>query len=110
MIAHLAVFTFSPEMTEERAAALAVELRAMAAGLPSIKHYSAGPNLRMRPGGADFGVVAVLEDQAAIDAFLDSPEHVNLVAKSMTPWVLTRNAVQIELPEDWSPLWLGLER
>ncbi len=78
MIAHVAVFTFGPEMTKERADTLALDLRAMAATLPSIRQYSAGPNLRMRPDGADFGVIAVVEDQAGIDAYLDSPEHVSL--------------------------------
>lgn len=107
MIAHVAVFTFGPEMTEDGAEALAVELRAMALRLPSIKRYTASPNLRMRPGGADFGVVAVLEDQAGIDAYLDSPDHVDLVAKSIAPFLTQRQAVQLELPDDWAPLWEG---
>ena len=81
MIAHVAVFTFGAEMTEERAKVLAEDLRAMALRIPSIKRYTAGPNLRMRPGGSDFGVVAVLEDQAGIDAYLDSPDHVDLVGR-----------------------------
>jgi hypothetical protein len=105
VIAHVAVFTFGPEMTEERTEALAVELRAMALRIPSIKRYTAGPNLRMRPGGADFGVVAVLEDQAGIDAYLDSPDHVDLVTTSIAPFLVQRQAVQVELPDDWSSLW-----
>ncbi|TXN29372.1 Dabb family protein [Lacisediminihabitans profunda] len=105
MIAHVAVFTFDSEMTEERAGALAEELRAMAASLPSIKRYAAGPNLRMRPGGADFAVIALVEDQAGIDAYLDSPDHVDLVAKSIAPFLVQRQAVQLEVPEDWAPLW-----
>ena len=108
MIAHVAVFTFTSEMTPERAEALAVELHAMAATLPSIRRYTAGPNLRMRPGGADFGVVALVEDQAGIDAYLDSPGHVELVARSIAPYLEQRQAVQIELPADWEPLWEGL--
>ena len=105
MIAHVAVFTFGAEMTEERAKVLAEDLRAMALRIPSIKRYTAGPNLRMRPGGSDFGVVAVLEDQAGIDAYLDSPDHVDLVETSIAPFLTQRQAVQIELPDDWAPLW-----
>lgn len=109
MIAHVAVFTFGPEMTQGRAELLAVELRAMALRIPSIKRYTAGPNLRLRPGGADFGVVAILEDQAGVDAYLDSPDHVDLVATSIAPFLVQRQAVQIEVPEDWAPLWEGQE-
>lgn len=105
MIAHVAVFTFGPEMTDERAEQLAQELRAMALRIPSIKRYTAGPNLRLRPGGADFGVVAVLEDQAGVDAYLDSPAHVDLVATTIAPFLVQRQAVQIELPEGWAALW-----
>lgn len=110
MIAHVAVFTFGPEMTEERAAELARDLHAMAATLPSIKRYAAGPNLRMRPGGADFGVVALVEDQAGVDAYLDSPGHVDLVAASIAPFLVQRQAVQIEVPEEWAPLWMENQR
>lgn len=105
MIAHVAVFTFGPEMTEVGAEQLAVDLRAMALRIPSIKRYTAGPNLRLRPGGADFGVIAILEDQAGVDAYLDSPDHVDLVATSIAPFLVQRQAVQIDLPEGWAPLW-----
>ncbi len=106
MIAHLAIFDFGPEMTPDKADALARDLRAMAASLPSIKYYSAGPNLRMRPGGSDFGVLALVEDQAGIDAYLDSPAHAQLVAASITPFLVNRSAVQLELTDDWARLWM----
>lgn len=107
MIAHVAVFTFGPDMSKERLEALAGDLRAMALRLPSIRKYIVGPNLHMRPGGADLGVVAVLEDQGGIDAYLDSPDHVDLVATSIAPFLVQRQAVQIDVPDGWAPLWEG---
>lgn len=105
MIAHVAVFTFGSEMTQVRVLALTDNLHEMAGRLPSIKRYAAGPNLRMRPAGADFAVVAVLEDQVGLDAYLDSPDHSELVAAQIAPYLVARQAVQIELPDDWASLW-----
>ena len=101
MIAHIALFTWEVGTDPADVAGLADALEAMAASLPSVRHYRCGPNLHLRDGGADFAVVALVEDQAGLDAYLDSPEHVQVVGERVKPHLATRQAVQIELGDDW---------
>lgn len=95
MIAHLVAFTFKPDVTQEQIAGLTATLTAMGAELPSVKAYVAGPNLHLRPKGADYGVLAVVEDQAGLDAYLDSPQHQQAFTDFLGPMTQTRMAVQI---------------
>lgn len=95
MIAHLVAFTFKPDVTPEQISGLTATLTAMGAELPSVKAYLAGPNLHLRPKGADYGVLAVVEDQAGLDAYLDSPQHQQAFADFLGPLTQTRMAVQI---------------
>jgi hypothetical protein len=97
MIAHIAVFTWRDGVAPEDTAGLAGVLEEMAAGIPQIRYYRAGPNLRLRPNGADFAVLAVVDDQAGLDAYLDAPAHVEAVAAHITPYLGTRQAVQLEI-------------
>ena len=101
MIAQLATFTFRDDVTDAEMDALAEDLRAMAAGLPSIRRYLCGRNLGLRPNGAHFGVIALVDDQAGLDAYLDSPAHVELVASSVAPLLVTRHALQLEVTPEW---------
>ena len=51
MILHLAVFTWNDDVTDADVSALTDALLAMAAGIPELVSYTAGTNLRLRPGG-----------------------------------------------------------
>ena len=101
MIAHVATFTFPPEVTPVEIDGLAEDMRAMADSLPSIRRYLCGRNLGLRPNGADLGVIAIVDDQAGLDAYLDSPAHIELVASSIMPRLATRQALPLELPPEW---------
>ena len=101
MIAHLATFTFRDDVTAAELDKLAEDLRAMAGTLPSIRRYLCGRNLGLRPNGAHLGVIALVDDQAGLDAYLDSPAHSELVARSITPRLVTRQALQLELTPEW---------
>ena len=101
MIAHLATFTLRDDVTDVEIDELAEDLRAMAGALPSIRQYLCGRNLGLRPNGAHLGVVALVDDQAGLDAYLDSPAHIELVARSVMPRLVTRQALQLELTPGW---------
>ena len=105
MIAHIAIFTWR-EGAEPDTDEIATRLVSMAAGIPAIRFYRAGANLRLRPNGADFAVIAVVDDAAGLDSYLDAPAHIDVVAHSITPHLGTRQAVQLDiagpdLPEGW---------
>ena len=74
MILHLVTFTWKPTVTDADVEGLTAALRAMAAGIPEVRSYVCGPNLRLRPG-ADYAVAAVVDDEAGLSAYLDSEAH-----------------------------------
>jgi hypothetical protein len=106
MIAHVVTFSWREDVTLEDTAGLSDALTGMAAGIPEVLFYRAGPNLRLRPNGADFGVIAIVADQAGLDAYLDAPAHVAAVAAGIAPHLGVRQAVQLDLdgadlPAEW---------
>lgn len=97
MILHLVTFRWVDGVTDERVATLTEALNRMAEGIDVLKSYVAGANLHLRPGGADFAVAAVVEDAAALDAYLDHPLHAAVYRDHLGPMVADRSAVQLPL-------------
>lgn len=106
MIAHIATFGWSEKTDPADVADLGDRLVAMAAGIPEIVFYRAGANLRLRPNGADFGVIAVVADQTGLDSYLDAPAHIEAVATGIAPHLGTRQAVQLDLGDQIPAEWL----
>src|SRR5918993_110084 len=75
MILHLAVFTFTDDVSADDVDRLTSELTAMAAQIPELRRYQCGSNLRLRPSAADYGVAALVDDEAGMSAYLDSAEN-----------------------------------
>ena len=75
MILHLAMFTWRDDVTAAAVADLTAQLEAMAAGIPSLRTYHCGENLRLRPSDADYAVAAMVDDEAGLAAYLDSDAH-----------------------------------
>jgi len=99
MILHIASFTWKDEVTEADVTALTDALEKMATGIPEIRSYVAGKNLHLRPAGADYGVAAIVDESAGLDAYLAHPEH-KAVDEEYLGWMLsTRAAVQLPIAE-----------
>lgn len=99
MILHIATFRWKDDVTEADVTALTEALEAMAAGIPEIKSYAAGPNLHLRPAGADYGVAAIVDDAAGLDAYLDHPEHVAVYERFLGRMIAERAAAQLPIGE-----------
>lgn len=97
MIIHIAAFRWHDEVTPEDVTALTVALTTMAAGIPSLRSYLCGENLRLRPSGMDYGVAAIVDDAAALDAYLDSPLHQDVYEKHLGRMIAERSALQLPL-------------
>lgn len=100
MILHLAAFTWKPGVTADDVAVLTSALRAMAGGISELVSYECGENLRLRPGGADFAVAAIVRDEAGLSAYLDSAAHAEVYEKHLGRMLEGRMAAQLRLPED----------
>src|SRR3546814_613205 len=99
MILHLAAFRWKDDVTPADVAALTEALRAMAAAIPELRSYECGESLRLRPGGADYGVAAIVDDEAGLSAYLDSAAHVEVYDKHLGRMIAERSAVQLPLGE-----------
>jgi len=97
MILHIATFRWKPEVTDADVAALTAALQEMAAGIPELRSYIADTNLHLRPGGADYGVAAVLDDAAGLDAYLDHPAHLAVYEKHLGGMLAERSAAQLAI-------------
>ena len=97
MIAHLVTVSFKAGVTEESIKGLTKDLEAMAANLPFLTTYSCGPNLWLRADGADFGVLAIVQDAAALHQYLDSAQHHEVLARWAADLFETRQSVQLHV-------------
>lgn len=95
MILHLATFRWKDDVTATDVADLTAALEAMAGGIPELRSYRCGENLRLRAGGADYGVAAIVDDQAGLDAYLDSPAHGEVYERFLGRMIAERGAVQL---------------
>ena len=98
MILHIASFRWKDEVTPADITALTDALRSMAAGIPELRSYVCGDNLRLRPG-ADYGVAAIVEDEAALGAYLDSAAHKEVYEKFLGWMIADRSAAQLPVGE-----------
>lgn len=99
MILHLATFRWTDDVTPADVAELTAQLTAMAAGIPELRSYRCGESLRLRPGGADFGVAAIVDDEAGLNAYLDSDAHAQVYERLLGRMIAERAAVQLPVPE-----------
>lgn len=99
MIQHLALFTFTPETTPEDVAEATRQLTEMAKGIPELRGYHAGANLRLRPSDADFAVSAVVDDEAGLTAYLDSDAHKAVYDAILGRIIERRQAAQLDIGE-----------
>ena len=99
MILHLAMFTWRDDVTPEAVASLTEALTEMAAGIPALRSYVCGDNLHLRPGGADYGVAAIVDDAEGLAAYLDSPLHKAVYDKHLGSMIAERSAAQLDLAQ-----------
>ncbi len=95
MILHLAMFTWKDSVTDDDVTALTAALTEMSRGIPELKSYVAGSNLRVRPSAADYAVAALVDDEASLAAYLDHPAH-KAVYEAHLGWMIAeRHAAQL---------------
>jgi hypothetical protein len=99
VILHIATFRWNDDVTPADVTALTEALQAMAAAIPEIQSYTAGPNLRVRPSPADYGVAALVADESALVAYLDHPEHKSVYEQYLGRMIAERSAAQLPISQ-----------
>jgi hypothetical protein len=97
MILHLAMFTWRDDVTAADVAELTAQLEAMASGIPSLRTYHCGENLRLRPSDADYAVAAMVDDEAGLAAYLDSDAHKDVYDRLLGRMIERRQAAQLDI-------------
>jgi hypothetical protein len=97
MILHLAMFTWREDVSPQDVAELTAQLEAMAAGIPALRAYHCGENLRLRPSEADYAVAATVDDEAGLAAYLDSDAHKAVYDRLLGRMIERRQAAQLDI-------------
>lgn len=97
MIRHVALFTWDDEMTDEMERQFAAELTALAARVPGVRSYRAGPDAGIVEGNFDFAVVGDFDDADAYLAYRSNHEHQDIISRFSAPHVKSRASVQYEI-------------
>ena len=97
MILHLAMFTWRDDVTADTVAELTRQLTQMAAGIPELREYHCGENLRLRPSDADYAVAAIVDDADGLTAYLDSAAHKAVYDRILGGMIAHRQAAQLDI-------------
>jgi hypothetical protein len=106
MIMHVVTFRWKDGVTDEMTAAGSDALTALVPSIPEVVGYWHGKNLGLRPGTADYAVVAVIKTAEDLPKYLDHPEHLRIVSELLAPLTAERMATQIDVGD--SPLSGGV--
>jgi uncharacterized protein (TIGR02246 family) len=97
VIQHTVSFTWKEAVGEADVAALRAMLEQVPARIPAVREYRFGPDLGLAPGAADFAVLAVVDDEARLTAYLQHPFHLE-IGERIGAMAGTRRRVQFALP------------
>jgi hypothetical protein len=97
MIRHVVLFTWTQDMTDAMEQQFAAELAALAATLPGLRAYHAGPDAGINQGNFDFAVVADFDDVDSYLSYRDNGEHKDIISRFSGPHAKSRAAVQYEI-------------
>jgi hypothetical protein len=97
MLRHVVVFRFPARTSDASLEELRAALVALPGLIPQIHSLSAGRDLGLREGNADFAIVADFDDAAGYQATLEHPEYLRVINELIMPHIESRHAVQLSV-------------
>ena len=82
-IRHVALFEYAKSASSEEVAAAIAGLNALPGLIDEIRDWSLTEDLGKRDGSFRFCLIAHFDDMAAVNRYLEHPEHVKAVARVM---------------------------
>lgn len=95
-LTHVALFTWTPEATEDQVRALCDGLATLPGLIPEIQAYRFGADAGLVEGNVDFVVVAELADADGYRAYAAHPAHRDVIDRLLRPILAQRAAVQLQ--------------
>ncbi|MES9537695.1 Dabb family protein [Actinomadura sp. NPDC000600] len=99
MLRHVVLMTWKRELGEDEAARVRAALDDLGARSPDVRAFSHGPDAGVRPGGADYALVADFDDADGWRAYSAHPAH-DVVRDVMRDLVASQVVVQFEVAPD----------
>lgn len=75
MLTHIAIFKWREGTSKERIQKVLEEVRALQKKIPGVTHILTGENFSLHGKHFTHGVVVLAENQEAIDAYRNHPDH-----------------------------------
>lgn len=95
-VLHIACFRWKDDVTPEKIEDFHRALIVLRSEMPVLLSYQHGPDLGIREGNFDYGVVAEVAQPEDVGRYLDHPLHQEFARNYVVPMVADRKAVQIE--------------
>ncbi|MFF3573903.1 Dabb family protein [Nocardia jiangxiensis] len=96
MFRHIVVMKFKRPLTTAEAARVRRSLDDLGVQSPDVRGFSHGPDLGVRPGGYDWGLVADFDDSEGWRAYSAHPAH-DVVRDVMRDLVEAQSVVQFDV-------------
>jgi len=97
VIHHVVLFRFAGTAAPEQVRAARSALLALEVRIPEIRRIAFGPNLADSRAEYSHALLVVLDDMAAVQRYLDHPEHVDAVKRFVVPIREARLAIDFEV-------------
>jgi hypothetical protein len=97
MIRHVAVFTWTPEATDEQKQQVAKELMTLPPLLSGLRAFHVGPDAGIIEGNFDFAVVADFDDAESYLGYRHHPAHRAIIEQVTSPITRERATIQYEI-------------
>lgn len=96
MLRHVALFTWTSDVTADQIEAVTAALRALPAQIPEIRDYRVGQDAGVSEDNHDYAVVADFDSFDGFLAYRDHPAHRAVLEERIRPILAARAAVQYE--------------
>lgn len=80
MLTHIVIWKYREDVPQEARREHVERLRALRSVVPGIESFAVGSDVLRLPRSYDTGLVALFADRAALDAYTEHPEHVEVAA------------------------------
>lgn len=97
MIRHVALFTFTDEVTEDDVARIDASLAALPGLIGEITSYSFGRDLKLGTGTYDYVIIGEFSTVADYETYSVHPEHVRVLGEIIKPFLKDVARVQTEI-------------
>jgi hypothetical protein len=94
-VLHLVELTWKPGVEQASVDGLTQDLHQMASELEMIRSFTSGPALHLRPGGADYAILAGFDTEQDLLDYLAHPLHIETLHRWAAIMVQEKQSIQI---------------